>query len=154
MQATIRIKGMAELTRRLREIKTAISDDLENAGTKGMLIIEGGAKDKVSVDTGDLRRRIITKTLEKTESSVKIATGTNLEYGPYLEYGTGIYAENGEGRKTPWVYKYTGTKGPEGWRFTRGMRAKPFLRPAYDENKERVQEVVREELERVIQGVL
>jgi HK97 gp10 family phage protein len=154
MQATIRIKGMADLTRRLREVKTAISDDLEFAGTKGMLIVEGGARRNVSVDTGALRRSIITKTLEKTENSVKIGTGTNLEYGPYLEYGTGIYAENGEGRDTPWAYKYTGTKGPEGWRTTVGMKAKPFLRPAYDENKERVQDAVREELERAIQGAL
>ena len=154
MRATIRIKGMAELTRRLREVKVAIGDTLETAGTKGMLVIEGGARDKVSVDIGELRRGITTKTLEKIENSVKIGTGTNLEYAPYLEYGTGIYAENGEGRKTPWVYYYAGTKGPEGWRFTRGMKAKPFLRPAYDENKERVQDVVREELERAIQEAL
>ncbi len=154
MAATIRIKGMAELTRRLREVKTAISDTLEEAGTLGMLVVEGGARDKVSVDIGELRRGIITKTLEKTENSVKIGTGTNIQYGPYLEYGTGIYAENGEGRDTPWVYYYAGTKGEEGWRFTRGMKAKPFLRPAYDENKEAVKDIVREELERAIQEAL
>ncbi len=154
MTATIRIKGMAELTRRLREVKEAIADTLEDAGTKGMLAIEGGARNKVSVDIGELRRGITTKTLEKSEASVKIGTGTNVTYGPYLEYGTGIYAENGEGRDTPWVYYYAGTKGPEGWRFTRGIRAKPFLRPAYDENKEVVQDIVRDELERAIQEAL
>ncbi|DBA34936.1 TPA_asm: tail completion or Neck1 protein [Caudoviricetes sp. vir524] len=154
MQATVRIKGMAELTRRLRGVKTAIGDTLEEAGTKGMLVVEGGARSNVSVDIGELRRGITTKTLEKTENSVKIGTGTNVEYAPYLEYGTGIYAENGKGRTTPWVYYYAGTKGPEGWRFTRGNKAKPFLRPAYDENKEKVQEVVRGELERAIEGAL
>jgi len=154
MTATIRIKGMADLTRRLREVKGAIADTLEEAGTLGMLAIEGGARDKVSVDIGELRRGITTKTLEKSESSVKIGTGTNIEYAPYLEYGTGIYAESGKGRTTPWVYHYTGTKGPEGWRFTRGIKAKPFLRPAYDENKEWVKEIVRDELERAIQEAL
>jgi hypothetical protein len=43
MQATVRIKGMAELTRRLREVKAAIGDTLEEAGTKWMLVAEGEA---------------------------------------------------------------------------------------------------------------
>lgn len=154
MRAEVRIEGMAEVTRKLREIGASVSNSLEGAGTKGMLVIEGDARERVPVDIGNLGRSIITKTTQKTQNSVEIATGTNLEYAPYVEYGTGIYAENGKGRKTPWMYYYVGTKGPEGWRFTRGQRHQPYLRPAFDTKKDRVVEVIKEDLNNAIQGAL
>ena len=61
----------------------------------------------------------------------QVSVGTNLEYAPYVEYGTGIYAEGGAGRKTPWTYfseKY-------GFVTTSGMKARPHLRPALDNNR-------------------
>jgi phage gpG-like protein len=64
-------------------------------------------------------------------SGDQVSIGTNLKYAPYVEYGTGIYAESGNGRKTPWSYfskKY-------GWVTTRGMVARPHLRPALDNNR-------------------
>jgi hypothetical protein len=40
------------------------------------------------------------------------------EYAPYLEFGTGEYAENGNGRKGGWSYQ-----DPRGnWHFTLGMK--------------------------------
>ena len=61
----------------------------------------------------------------------QVSVGTNIEYAPYVEYGTGIHAEGGGGRKTPWVYfseKYGFVK-------TVGMVAQPYLRPALDNNR-------------------
>lgn len=43
---------------------------------------------------------------------MSVIVGTDVEYGGYQELGTGIYAEGGGGRPTPWVYqdeKATGT---------------------------------------------
>jgi HK97 gp10 family phage protein len=46
----------------------------------------------------------------------------------YIEFGTGIYAKGGRGRKTPWVYS------PAAGVFftTQGMHAQPFMGPAYE----------------------
>lgn len=151
MRTVVRIEGIPELVRKLKAIKGAIGADLAFAGEKGMMVVEGSAKEKVPVDTGDLRRRITTKVLKQTKNTAEVAVGTNLKYAPYVEFGTGLYAESGEGRKTPWRYRYAGKKGRRGWRWTRGMRGKPYLRPAWDENKGKVAEVVREELGRIIQ---
>jgi hypothetical protein len=58
-----------------------------------------------------------------------VTIGSNLFYSIYVELGTGIFAEKGNGRKTPWVWKDFNGK----WHFTRGMKARPFLRPAVEE---------------------
>lgn len=84
---------------------------------------EGYAKDECPVDTGRLRNSIAHKVVED-EKAVYI--GTNVEYGIYVEYGTGIYADNGQGRQTPWFY--VDDKG-EG-HYTRGMKPRHFLKKA------------------------
>ena len=60
--------------------------------------------------------------------------GTNVKYAPYVEFGTGKYAEKGDGRKTPWVFK--DDKGK--WWWTAGGRPRPFLRPALDNNRDQI----------------
>ena len=51
------------------------------------------------------------------------------EYAVYVEFGTGIYAVKGNGRKDPWVY-YSEKLGK--FVFTRGMEAQPFWFPSLD----------------------
>jgi HK97 gp10 family phage protein len=63
-----------------------------------------------------------------------------LEYAPYVEYGTGLFAEE-NGRKTPWTYEDEET----GERiFTRGQKPHPYLRPALFENKEKITQMLGE----------
>ena len=58
-----------------------------------------------------------------------------------MELGTGIFAEKGNGRKTPWVWQDFNGK----WHFTRGMAPRPFLRPAVEDHIKELQEIaVRE----------
>lgn len=51
--------------------------------------------------TGDLRKSISSKVVE-SEKCVYI--GTNLGYAKYNEYGTGVYADNGNGKQGFWVF--------------------------------------------------
>ena len=44
--------------------------------------------------------------------------------------GTGIYAKDGKGRNTPWIYKNKDGK----WIRTRGQKPNPFLDSAVTEN--------------------
>lgn len=56
--------------------------------------------------------------------------GTNQSYAIYNEVGTGIYAEGGGGRQTPWAYQDANGN----WHMTRGMKAIHFLKDAIANN--------------------
>lgn len=68
--------------------------------------------------------------------------GTDSEYGAYVELGTGIYAEGGGGRPTPWVYQ--DAKG--NWHYTRGNKAQPFLKPAAADHAIQYRKILEDEL--------
>lgn len=90
---------------------------LEQCGLLG----ENYAKKNCSVDTGALRNSISHKVVLSEEAAY---IGTNQEYGPYVELGTGIYISGG--RPTPWVYQDANGN----WHMTHGQRAQPYLKPA------------------------
>ena len=65
--------------------------------------------------------------------------GTNVDYAIYVEFGTGEFAENGNGRKGGWMYK-----DPSGeWFFTRGMEPQPYLRPAFRQTKGQIEALAK-----------
>jgi hypothetical protein len=65
---------------------------------------------------------------------------TPLEYAPYVEFGTGLFAEEGGRKDVPWHYK-----DDEGnWHSTSGMKPQPYLRPALDENREAIMRILKE----------
>ncbi len=70
-----------------------------------------------------------------------ISTGvvSALDYAVHVHYGTGEFAEDGKGRKTPWVYK-----DDEG-RFhrTTGVIPKPYLRDALLSSKKDVLKILK-----------
>ena len=70
-----------------------------------------------------------------------VTIGSNLAYSAYVELGTGIFAEKDNGRKTPWVWQDFNGK----WHFTRGMKPRPFLRPAVEDHIKELQEIAVEE---------
>lgn len=85
---------------------------------------EGYAKDLAPVDTGNLRNSISHK-VDASDPAAYI--GTNTEYAPYVEFGTGMYSTTGGGTpKTHWVYM-----GDDGeWHIGKPMKARPYLKPA------------------------
>ena len=74
--------------------------EMTSAMQQACNLVEGAAKDKAPKDTGALRRSITSK-VEVTGNSIEGIVFTPLEYAPYQEFGTGLFAENGNGRKTP-----------------------------------------------------
>ena len=93
---------------------------------------------------------------------------TPLFFAPYVEYGTGIEAEGGKGRQdVPWVFvKHNGTQGDTAQKsytleeakkamaflrskgleayYTSGQKPQPFMRPALDDNRDKIVEILRE----------
>ena len=107
---------------------------LEKGMAKAVLLVEREAKMKAPRDNGDLARSITSK-VETSGGEVEGTVFTPLYYAPYVEYGTGLFAEDGNGRKdVPWNYQ-----DDEGnWHSTSGQKPQPFMRPALDENREQI----------------
>lgn len=121
----------------LDEFQDAVVRALERCGAQA----EGYAKDLAPVDTGKLRNSISHK-VDSAEPAAYI--GTNSEYAPYVELGTGKYAEGGDGRPTPWVYQ--DAKGD--WHWTEGNPAQPFLKPAVSDHAKTYHKILEDELKR------
>ena len=117
----------------------AVKRELERAVIRGLikasLLVEGQAVLLAPVDKGGLRDSIGYKV---DESELVAYIGTNCEYAIYVEYGTGEFAESGNGRKGGWVYKT-----PNGEvHFTYGMPPQPYLRPAFRKNQKAIRDIL------------
>lgn len=117
----------------------AVKRELERAAIRGLIkaamLVESQAVLLVPVDTGALRNSIGYKVNER---ELVAYIGTNCEYAIYVEFGTGEFAENGNGRKGGWVYKT-----PNGEvHFTYGMPPQPYLRPAFRKNQKAIRDIL------------
>lgn len=117
----------------LSALKSAVLRALERCGSEA----EGYAKDLCPVDTGTLRNSIAHQVKDQEE---KVYIGTNEEYAPYVELGTGTYVQGG--RPTPWVYKDSRGK----WHWTRGNKAKPYLKPSVADHVQTYKNIFSDEL--------
>lgn len=110
---------------------------MQQALGKACALVERAAKQKAPKDTGALRRSITSK----VEGNIGIVF-TPLEYAPYIEYGTGLFAENGGRTDVPWNYQ-----DDEGnWHETSGLHPHPYMRPALYENREKIKRILKEGL--------
>lgn len=119
--------------------KLAESEALEAAMKKACAVVEKSAKQKAPKDTGELRRSITSK-VENEGNSVVGIVYTPLEYAPYVEFGTGLFAENGGRSDVPWNYQ--DDKGE--WHSTSGQKPQPFMRPALNDNRENILRILEE----------
>lgn len=132
----VEVKGVDELIVKLQNM--ADESKIQQQLGLACALVERSAKMKAPKDTGALRRSITSK--------VDGLTGivfTPLEYAPFCEFGTGLFAENGAGRKdVPWNYQ--DDKGD--WHSTRGQKPQPFMRPALNENRTEIIRIIKEGL--------
>ena len=136
----LEIKGLENLINKLDDIEKA--EYIQRALTKSCLMVEAQAKVNCPVDDGQLRQSIGSEVKDNIG-----AIGTNVEYAPYVHQGTGIYAVNGDGRKTRW--KYQDAKGE--WHSTIGQQPNPFLERALDANVEEIIDTFKEEIKREVE---
>ena len=127
----VKVTGLTELTQKLDSLL-----DINDGMKKCCALVERSAKEKVPVQTGELRRSITSK-VENNGLEVTGTIYTPLEYAPYIEYGTGLLAEKG-GRPTPWCYQ--DDKGE--WHTTSGQPPQPYMRPALNENRITILEIL------------
>lgn len=129
----------------LDNINRMVSEGLDSSLAKCLekvgQLVEGAAIEKAPVDDGQLKNSI---THQVDEGSNQVVIGTNVEYAPYQEIGTGILSSEGNGRQTPW--RYQDAKGD--WHTTSGNKPHPFLKPAVEENRARIVDCFRGGLEK------
>lgn len=117
------------------------SPEVRNAIGRACAVVERSAKQKAPKDTGALRRSITSK-VEVEGNEIVGTVYTPLEYAPYVEYGTGLFAEEGGRKDVPWCYQ--DDKGD--WHTTSGQKPQPFMRPALNENREEIIRIIKEAL--------
>ena len=135
MSAEIKIEGLDEVLYKLDKISS--NANIEEALGTCCAVVEKSAKQKAPKDTGALRRSITSK-VEGNQGIIF----TPLEYAPYVEYGTGLFAESGGRKDVPWNYQDDEGK----WHSTSGQKPQPFMRPALEENKALIKQILKEEL--------
>ena len=136
---SIEFQGLNELLNSLEELANV--DQLEGSLKRACALVERSAKQKAPKGTGELRRSITSK-IEKNGDEIQGVVFTPLEYAPYVEYGTGLFAEEGGRQDVPWNYQ--DDKGE--WHSTSGQKPKPYMRPALDENREAILRIIKEGL--------
>lgn len=105
----------------IKQVKRIVAETAEMAVTQ-MIALAPTAK----IDGGNLKSSI---NVTYAQGGLTAIITVGASYSWYVEYGTGIYAKEGNGRKTPWVY-YSKKLGR--WVWTRGMKAQPFWNPSLE----------------------
>lgn len=134
---SIQIDNIGPLIQRLDNLVDA--NKIDGAMGKCCALVERRAKQLAPKDTGQLRNSITSK-VERDGNDVIGVVFTPKEYAPYVEYGTGLFAEKG-GRKDGWAYEDEETGNLI---FTRGQRPQPYLRPALNENRNKILKILEE----------
>ena len=119
----------------------SINDALISGVSKAAMLVQGSAKNKAPVDSGTLRQSIRADKAKIQGENVTATVSTNLEYAPYVEFGTGS-----RGQSTN-----TNTEVEVSYRSDwRGNKAQPFLWPALRENRNNSIKIIREEVRRAV----
>ena len=103
--------------------------------------------------SGELEGQVKSNTKEKTsktknswnhvvnEDKYEAYIGSNYENAIWEEFGTGIYAQNGNGRKdVPWVYQDEDGK----WHRTKGKKPRRALQRAFESMKNTIEKYFKE----------
>ena len=133
----IEIEGIGKVLKRLEKLSN--TENIEKAMGKACAVVEAAAKQNAPKDTGALRQSISSK-VDIDGKEVIGTIFTPLEYAPYVEYGTGLFAESGGRKDVPWNYQ--DDKGE--WHSTSGQKPQPFMRPAVEDNRNRIIEILGE----------
>ena len=129
-----------EITDHSAEVAAALEQALQRGLEKCGMTAEGYAKrlcDGFKHATGTLSNSITHQVDTGTQT---VYIGSNLEYAPYVELGTGKYYPGG--RPTPWVYQDVHGN----WHYTHGNRAQPYLKPAVADHADQYRAILEAEL--------
>lgn len=133
-----------EFENNIMRINAAIDSFAEQLLEEAGEVLEAQAKRNTKKKTSHTAQAW-THVVDMSEKSVTI--GNPLENAVWEEYGTGEYAQKGDGRKGGWVY----CDDDENFHFTLGKNPKRMLHNAFHTKKtpliRRAQQLMKEKLE-------
>lgn len=145
--ATVTIKNVDRLIQRLNKIADM---DLKEKMVQATKVVHAQAKALAPVDTGNLAGSIHMKVNKKGEN-IEGRVYTNVQYAPYVEFGTGIKGNGSYPCKveslnlsyhdTPWVFTPDGGKT---FYRTKGQVAQPFMYPALKQNEKYIKQLFKD----------
>lgn len=133
----IQFEGLEEVLGMIEDV--ADVQWAEKGLQRAAALVARAAIEKAPKDTGELRRSITSKV-----EDLKGVVYTTLLYAPYIEYGTGLFAEGEGGGRQDVPWNYQDDQGE--WHSTSGMKARPYMNPALAESREEVIRLIREAL--------
>jgi HK97 gp10 family phage protein len=171
--------GVDELRRKFDALsESARGDVLDNAALAGGMVLLNAArkniKDSGLIRTGNMSRSLHQEVVERTATSATVEAGTNVEYAAIHEYGGTIRPKSGKYLAIP-IGTLTGSPTKHDLRLIKSgsgnlllldesgtaqyvlktsvdMPARPYLRPALDDNRAEINEaigsVMREQIEK------
>ena len=124
----------------LGKLPDEIKDDVRKVVKNSAFNIERNAKSSASVKTGHLRRSISTK-MGDMEATIHTS---NLKYAPMVEFGTKPHIIRAKNKKA--LY-WKGANHPVKSVRHPGGKAKPYLIPAFEKEKDQFLEKLKEVIE-------
>ncbi len=121
---SIRVTGIQQALKALEDYKDTKTERLEEATQQATIDVQRDAKKNAPVDTGRLRSSI-----HRTSNNLNGTVFTNVEYAPYIEFGTGSMVDVPEGLED-YAMQFKG----EGKRQV-NMPSQPFLFPAWEKHR-------------------
>lgn len=131
----VTIKGLSEMVRKLRALGQNVDKIADNSLHRSAYDLKREVEDRIeavgAVDTGRLRNSITIKKIAECQYAV----GTDVEYAPPIEFGTGFMGDPAVPHTTRsrWVY-FNPAKGE--YRTAYPQPARPFMRPAFNAKRD------------------
>lgn len=122
-----------KLITRLNASKAVVAMGVAKGVKKAALLVQSDAKRLVPVDTGRLRNSITIESVV-TETGAEASVGSNVEYAPYMEYGTGRRGDTTVEHRQDRL----------------GVPPHPYLRPALEVNRENIRAIIGNEIRKAV----
>ena len=142
----------------LKRLNNIAEMDLKDKMVQATKLVHAQAKALAPVDTGNLAGSIRMK-VKKSGKNLIGRVYTNVQYAPYVEFGTGstgqgTYPYKVKGlklsyRDTPWVYT---PDGGETFYRTNGQEAQPYMYPAIKQNEKNIKKLFKQGVGNVVKG--
>lgn len=141
--ANIAIEGLDRLLAKLDSLGGDAEKALQDGIDKATRRVKRDAKLLAPVDTGRLRNSIQSKTTN-ADGRIEGVVSTNVEYAPYIEFGTGQTGENSQ------AIKPEGISYRHDWK---GQKPQPFLFPALVQNENSIKKDIASTVKKAINEV-
>ena len=144
-----------ELSAHFKQYRSRVTRNTKEAMKSAARKMTAEMRATVPVDTGTLKRSIRFRGPFNENGHYVVRIYANAEskgdkpakYAEFIEFGTGIYNEHGDGRThdLPWTVTAVVHGKLVTWK-TKGMRAQPFIRPAFRKYAPELQQMIQQSM--------